>query len=264
MAKARELFELFEPSGGRKKKRKDGKDAPRRRETNTAGVAPSPIAEPPAVPFAPDVDSSLDEALAGQPGVPAPRPVSAIAPAGARASFAQRGRTITLKIEEAAVYGAGTVVLLVLAFLLGRYGRGEPDETRPAGALAAAPLTKPAGPASRLSRHAPVARIDNQHRTVRAPTPAPLGKYSILAIYYKKKNESSANAMKKRLESMNFRPVFTHPANGNVYVYVGSFASQNDPRARETLRRLKAVPNSTLKRALQHATIKTMPRALRR
>ena len=74
-------------------------------------AASKPVQEPDeTVQVAPrDVDTFLDDSLQVQ----TPRPQSTIRMAGPGENAPTR--TITMKIEEAAIYGAGTVVLLVLA-----------------------------------------------------------------------------------------------------------------------------------------------------
>ncbi len=256
MADARQLFEVFRPSGARKSRPKDQRETRRRRsgkaprvdvQTNierrevqvpaTTEVKAGPISEKSA---AGEPANAAADLICFDPPAPSSRWVSA------GSALSGRARTITLKFEEAAVYGVGTVILTVLAFLIGRYGSREDAATvshRPEAARASPreslALPSANGPARRAA--APRDESVRSNHGVQAPQ---RDAYTIWVVRYKTSERAVAELQKQRLAARGFKDVriafdARHARRRGYWVFVGSYAAPDDPRAQAAIRRLQ-------------------------
>ncbi len=146
-------------------------------------------------------------------------------------------RTITFKFEEVVVFLIGALMLMVIAFLLGWYGHSR--SSAPTGLSAAGPdaMVVPEPPdelGSEVARSPEPIKTEPRSKTpkVEAPSPAPApGRvYSLLVIEYARGDLSVARIMQSKLESKGYAPVFIQTHNRKHGVYVGRFASKEDPR----------------------------------
>ena len=274
MADSRQLFEVFRPSGARKSRPKDQRETRRRRSGKatrvnvqtdgerrevqvhaTTAVKAGPISEKSAVREPANAAADL---ILSDPPVPSSRWMSA------GSALSGRAHTITLKFEEAAVYGVGTVILTVLAFLIGRYGShedaaavprqpvtvrvaqgedeppGEPllqrDGARLGGSLA---FPSANGHARRAA--APREESVRSNHTVQAPE---RDAYTIWVVRYKTSERAVAELQKKRLAARGFKDVriafdARQTRRRGYWVFVGSYAAPDDPRAQAAIRRLQ-------------------------
>lgn len=305
----RELFELFQPAGTWKGKGRARKQANRPAGGEPAldgdlaaagGQAPWELASRGDAPSTPAQRSSLltgSESVAevvpvripvqvpeGQTAeTAAPIPVGTVGSYAPRAELRSRPvsalrprpRTITLRFEEAAVYGVGTVLLLVLAFLLGRYHQGQPaivttvHADQPASLQPNGSPLRPADITRRRQAPQPVRTQSSTPRTARttgqtaanrarpAAQPAPRV-YAILVIWYKHTpgNLRTARIWQGRLKAAGHTPVrvLEDPGKRFYYVWVGSFTGRKDPDGKKMLRRVQA-----MNRAFKTAELRQPP-----
>lgn len=258
MADSRQLFEVFRPSGARKSRPKDQRETRRRRSGKaprvnvqtdcerreiqvhaTTAVKAGPISEESAVGEPANAAADL---IRSDPPAPSSRWMSA------GSALSGRAHTITLKFEEAAVYGVGTVILTVLAFLIGRYGSREDAVAVPHRPEAARALTLPVSthasnpPAAQLHRvSAPRDESVRSNLAVQAPQ---RDAYTIWVVRYKTSERAVAELQKKRLAARGFKNVrivfdARQTRRRGYWVFVGSYAAPDDPRAQAAIRRLQ-------------------------
>ncbi|MHC4248806.1 MAG: hypothetical protein ACYS9X_06725 [Planctomycetota bacterium] len=150
----------------------------------------------------------------------------------AAGSLGRRRRIIELSLEEAGVFFLAATMLVVLAFLMGWYGRG-------IALPGAGPNEKGRGP-DREVRLPPISMGDGSARPLgerrSGVTPASRGRfvYTILAAKFPGSGASEAAHYVARLEEHGYRPVFLRPTRDErerpyTELCVGRFASQSDP-----------------------------------
>ena len=258
MASSRQLFEVFRPSGARKSRPKDQRETRRRRSGKaprvdvqtdgerrevqvhaTTAVEAGPVPKESA---AREPVNTAADLIRSDPPASSSRWVSA------GSALSGRARTITLKFEEAAVYGVGTVILTVLAFLIGRYGSREDVAAVPHRPDTARALTLPVSthasnpPAAQRHRvSAPRDESVQSNHTVQAPQREA---YTIWVVRYKTSERAIAERQKQKLAARGFKDVRIAFDNRQArrrgyWVFVGSYAAPDNSRAQAAIRRLQ-------------------------
>lgn len=139
----------------------------------------------------------------------------------------RRRRSIELSLEEAGVFFLAATILIVLAFLMGWYGRG-----------VALPGASPSGKAGAGDREARSPRTIVDERAARDLGVRPSGVrnssagrvvYTILAARFPGSGASEAAHYVVFLREHGFVPAFLRPTNaGTTELCVGEFASRSD------------------------------------
>lgn len=149
----------------------------------------------------------------------------------------RRRRGISLSVEEVGVFFLAAVVLVVLAFLMGWYGRG----------LAPPPSRSSRGGLARSERGAaPLMSVGpNDARDLGA---APSGVrrpdalrelYTILATRFPLSDSAKAESHRRFIEERGFIPAWYRRTKAGIELYVGEFDSRHDPLARRWLERIR-------------------------
>lgn len=162
------------------------------------------------------------------PQDPAPRPLAPTARGGGP------GAKIELRLEEVGVFFLAAVVLVVLAFLLGWYGRGLAGGGREGG-------REPAG--GRASAKIPIAEpvaldLGSRAAGVKALSSAP-ATYSILAARLPRGAEAEAEDYRRLAEDHGFTPAWLRATGRGVEICVGRFGSPADALALEWLPKVR-------------------------
>ncbi len=166
---------------------------------------------------------------APEPPVRAPQ-----ADARADAPPARRRRTIELRLEEVGVFFLVAVMLVVLAFLMGWYGRG----------LAVPRLARPA------ARHAPRPPLSigspevlNLGTTARGARKAgaPLELYTILVKRFPLRGDEEAEDHRRFIEERGFTPAWCRSTTKGIELCVGRFESPRHPLLLEWLPKIRGL-----------------------
>jgi hypothetical protein len=171
------------------------------------------------------------------PEEPAPSPAAA-APwqpsAGPRHARRTAGGRIELRLEEIGFFFFAAVVLVVLAFLMGWYGRGLTGATRPGGPSDGAPGTAPRLNIMPLSR--PAARdLGVREGGIRTATSGSVHTYAILAARFPVGGEAEAEDHRKLLAERGYTPAWIRRTARSVELCVGRFDTHGDTLAIEWL-----------------------------
>jgi hypothetical protein len=262
MAKQQELFELFQPSTRKTRARKNARRGPRQRthgqaqDSARAANTPAPrkarsrrvrksepaevVKAEPAPVVVPMDEEAPAEVLPSEPAAPNKQ--------GLRRLARQLPRTITLRFEEAAVYGIVSVVLVVLSFLLGRYGAAEAPTPQAAQIkarterVAATPVTR--GKTDPLAvRHHVALRSLADERAAASPTqaqsapaaPSADRPYCIWVVKYRRSQKTLAKIARERLESKGIKPVRLHSDRGGIWVLAGAYTAPDAAEAQQAL-----------------------------
>ncbi len=155
---------------------------------------------------------------------------------------ASGGRVIHLRVEEVGLFFLAGVVLVVMAFLMGWYGRGTGDSRRDAFSGAArgdrAPARRPARePASEMDS-SPGRDLGTRPGRVRRAPARSGGAYSILVARFPPGGAGDAEDHRLFLEQRGY-PARVRPTAEGIELCVGSFGSRADGLARQWLPKLR-------------------------
>lgn len=144
-------------------------------------------------------------------------------------------RKIEFGLEELGLFLLAAVMLVVLAFLLGWYGRGiagraTPGAGPPAGEIRTTPMPEPAAALNLGARSKPVRALSAAGTS-----------YSILAARLPLGSEAEAEDYRRLLEERGFAPAWLRRTGRGIELCVGRFSSPADALALEWLPKVKAL-----------------------
>lgn len=145
---------------------------------------------------------------------------------------------IEMRVEEVGVFFLAAVVMVVIAFLMGWYGRGMAGGAATAGTRTETPVVPPN--VSIISMDRPTA----QNLGAREPTVQPASRskrqiYSILVARFPTGGEVEAEDHRKLLEERGYSPAWIRRTTGGVELCLGRFDIPTDALALEWLPRLR-------------------------
>jgi len=219
-----QFFEVFKPKAVRQPA---AQDSPGRAEPERPAEASQQAARGAQFGYAHDYEQSAGVSRPARPG---------------------DERSITFRFEEVVVVLIGAMMLMVISFLLGWYGHAKSSEGALVGAGTVRSDETPAPPEDlgEIEAYDPKAlevNVRTKAPTVEkpAPKPRPGRLYSLQVIRFAAGDKSSADATKKKLEARGYAPVFIQTQGREVGVYVGKFASRDDPRIKKYQREIRAM-----------------------
>lgn len=158
---------------------------------------------------------------------------------GAEGRPDRRRRGISLSIEEVGVFFLAAVVLVVLAFLMGWYGRGL---AWPGGRSSEGAGGRPGGaPRALLSIESTDASdVGTQPSGVRKPPPA-RELFTIVVMRLPLRDNQEAEGHRRFIEERGLTPAWCTPTELGIELRVGRFDSPHDPLAKRWLVRIRTL-----------------------
>jgi len=198
----------------------------------------------------PDVKAEGDEESPLEPGVeePGTRPSPASAAPGTDPQWSvsseespKRRRapgTIELRLEEVGIFFLAAVVLVVLAFLMGWYGRGIAGGAAKAESRSSGPVKIPGGRVNRMDE--PAARDLGERPAAVKPSPSSSRMiYAILVARFPVGGEAEAEDHRRMLEERGYTPCWIRRTTTGVELCVGRAEIPTDALLLSWLPRLR-------------------------
>jgi hypothetical protein len=146
--------------------------------------------------------------------------------------------TIELRLEEAGIFFLAAMVLVVLAFLMGWYGRSISGPAADTEARSSGPVRLQESGVQTMER--PAAQdLGSRQGEVRPSAGATSQIYSILVARFPTGGEAEAEDHRKLLEERGYTPAWIRRTTTGVELLLGRFEIPTDALAMEWLPRLR-------------------------
>ena len=146
--------------------------------------------------------------------------------------------TIELRLEEVGIFFLAAVVLVVLAFLMGWYGRGIAGGGAKAESRSSGPVKLPGDRVNRMDE--PAARDLGERPAAVKPSPSSSRMiYAILVARFPAGGEAEAEDHRRMLEERGYTPCWIRRTTTGVELCVGRFEIPTDALAQSWLPRLR-------------------------